>query len=79
MENKKEPLLNTDARVYAGQVELLYSHAMIGIAASILNGAIIVIVLWKFIPHMLLIFWGCLLLVRFDRPHRGSVPISEGR
>jgi len=71
MENSATPPVNQavnqavsqGARVYAGQVELLYAHALIGIAASILNGAIMVVVLWKFLPHFPIVFWGLLLAV----------------
>ncbi len=56
------PALETEARVYAGQVEILYFHVPIGISATILNGMIMVAVLWRFVPHDLLISWGAVLL-----------------
>ncbi len=57
-----------DERVYAEQVDLLYSNQPIGISATVLNATIIIIVLWSFIAHSFLVSWAlALILVSFAR------------
>lgn len=49
-------------RVYADQVNLLYYNQSIGMAASVLNGMLMIAVLWNFVPRTFLISWGLLLI-----------------
>jgi signal transduction histidine kinase len=62
MEDKVAPALGINARVYAEQVNLLFSSQPIGIAATILNSIIMITVFWHLIPHYFLISWGIVLL-----------------
>jgi signal transduction histidine kinase len=62
MEDKVVPTLGVGARIYADQVKLLFSSQPIGIAATILNSTIMIIVFWNLIPHYFLISWGIILL-----------------
>jgi PAS domain S-box-containing protein len=51
------PAIEEQDRLYAELVRQLYKHAPIGIAATLLNSAILVAVQWKMISHSVLLLW----------------------
>ncbi|MBI3248280.1 MAG: response regulator [Deltaproteobacteria bacterium] len=58
--SEQEEVTNTPltARsVEAEQVELLYTHAPMGFAATLLNGGIVTVVLWEEVAHLALLSW----------------------
>jgi signal transduction histidine kinase len=48
---------NEIQRLYAEQVRQIYKHAPIGIIANLVNSFILSFILWKVIPHSILIIW----------------------
>jgi len=50
-------------RIFSDQVKTLYSHQLIGMIASILNGVILVAALWRYFPGFLLPWFVMLLAI----------------
>jgi PAS domain S-box-containing protein len=68
------PAIEEQDRLYAELVRQLYKHAPIGIAATLLNSAILVAVQWKVISHSVLLLWFATItittLVRYSLIYR---------
>ena len=79
--------LNEIQRLYAVQVKQLYKHTPIGIIATLINSLILVFLLWKVIPHSVLITWftaiftisflRCLLFFKFRRSSQTPAEVDS--
>ncbi|MFZ2198123.1 MAG: ATP-binding protein [Thermodesulfovibrionales bacterium] len=55
-------------QLYAEQVRLLYSNALIGLIATLINSGVLVFILRNVVPHRVMITWlVCILLVSIAR------------
>jgi PAS domain S-box-containing protein len=80
---------STEARgqLHAEQVKQLYQNASVGLAATVVNSAILSSVQWKVVPHQALVLWlACIFLITLlryallHRYRRSSVsPAEAGR
>jgi len=74
-------------QLYAGQVELLYAQAPVGLIATLVNSIILTFVLWEVVSQEVLMIWlTCLLLVTSARyvlvyiyRHRSAESLEPGR
>ena len=62
MQNQKEPTVNHAGRHYSILVAQIYARTNIGIAATVVNASILVLIMWEQIPHCGLTVWFSMIL-----------------
>ena len=59
---------DTQSRVYTEQISHLYSHAKLAFITTILNGSLLVLILWSYLrPNLIILWFASLLLVTLAR------------
>src|SRR5574340_49819 len=64
----ENPSLQEPSQLYTEQIRLLYSNALIGLAATVINSGVLVFILRNVVPNQVVLTWFvCILLVSIAR------------